>query len=280
MVPHDAYSMGAIRAFRAVKTPVAKLSYLWKWLAYSRYERRGYRHFTKVVPVSNVDTAWLTALDPAIDAQTVGIPIGAEFSCDFDELPLEHQSLHIVCCGFLSQDAVAEGAIEFVTDVYPYIREKFPHVRVSMWGRNPAPRLRRSLLHFPEVRYVDYVEDYVKFLKSATIYVFPQRSGSGIQVKVQQAMALGIPVVTRSHILQSMGVKGDIHAFECDDNASMKRAILRLIDDVKLRRQIGQAGAHYVRKKYNLENIGANLEKVYLDAIAKHAYGNQGLMKQ
>jgi glycosyltransferase involved in cell wall biosynthesis len=270
LVPYDAFSMGAKRAFDVVKTPSAKLSYLWKWWAYSRYERHAYRHFTKVCPVSDVDTAWLTSLDPAIDAQTVGIPIGEEFLCDIKP-HRDNTSPHIVCCGSLNTDAVVEGVIEFLSRVYPSIRDRIPEARVSIWGNNLFRRLRRTLLRFPDVHYVSYVEDYLEFLKSASVYVLPQRSGSGIQTKVQQAMALGVPVVTRPHVLHAIGAEGDAYAFAYDDNAAMAQCVVRLTADAELRTRVGHAGARYIRQTYSLDQIGAKLEKIYLDAIVKHA---------
>ncbi|MEL7658968.1 MAG: hypothetical protein AAGU75_24010, partial [Bacillota bacterium] len=52
LIPYDAYSMEMRNAINLVQRPLDRLKYLWKWLAYSRFERHQYRHFTKVCPVS------------------------------------------------------------------------------------------------------------------------------------------------------------------------------------------------------------------------------------
>jgi len=243
---------------------------MWKWWAYSRYERHAYRHFTKVCPVSDVDTAWLTSLDSAIDAETVGIPIAEEFLCDAREHYEDVSLPHIVACGFLANDAVAEGMIEFLNFVYPTIRNAIPEGRVSIWGKNPTSRLRRVLSLFPEIHHVDYVEDYRAFLRRVTVYVFPQRSGSGIQTKVQQAMGMGVPVVARTHVLKALGAKDGVHALACDENDSMARAVILLVHNKEMRTRIGKAGSQHIRHAYSIEVVGSKLEKVYLSAIQKH----------
>jgi len=271
LVPHDAYSMGARRAMQIVETRRGKASYWWRWKAYSQYEKSEYRKFTKVCPVSEVDTQWLKGLDPAMDAETVGIPVADEFFVQARRDYANSAPVHIVACGLLSHDAAAEGMVEFLRQVYPIIRQALPFARITVWGRNPVPILARMLSALPEIEYVDFAPDYIEFLKAATLYVYPQRYGSGIQTKVQQPMAMGIPVVMRQHALDALGAKSGLHAFACDDNQEMAQAITQLARDENLRAHIGVAGAKHIRESYSGQVIGAKLEAVYQRAIDKHA---------
>jgi len=270
LIPYDAFSMSAKRAIGIVKSQWHKLSYWWKWQSYSRYDKSDSRKFTKVCAVSEVDTKWLLAEDAGIDAETIGIPVPDEFFAHSRRGYKVSQAPHIVVCGVLSHDAVAEGMIEFVEQIYPIIRAVLPSARVTVWGRDPVPRLRRALARTPDIEQVGFVPDYRGYLESATIYVYPQRYGAGIQTKVQQPMALGIPIVTRQHVLDGLNAQSGIHAIACDDNVSMAHTITTLIQDDNLRARIGMAGAEHIRESFNGETIGTKLEAVYKRAVDKH----------
>jgi glycosyltransferase involved in cell wall biosynthesis len=271
LVPHDAYSLEAQRGLAASRRMASRLSYHWKRRAYSNYERRMYPRFTKVCPVSEVDTVWLRSINSDIDAETLEIAVGSEF-LDAQAAPPAHErsTPHIICCGFLANEAVAAGMIEFLEEVYPEIRKNLPDAKITVWGRNPTAPLRRVLSGLRGINYVEYVEDYRAFLATASLYILPQRSGAGIQTKVQQAMALGIPVVMRPHVLEALKALNGVHAIACDSNTAMAQAAVRLVRDESLRESIGGAAADYIRNRFAPEIIGRKLESIYTRAIKKH----------
>ena len=272
LIPHDAYSMSAARGARVVRRWQAKAAFRWKRWAYERFEKSQYWRFTKVCPVGIPDVEWLTRIDPRIDAIPLEIPIEASF-LEQSRQSAAHEPPHLVCCGFLSNEAIAEGVVEFLEQAYPLIRASVPNVRVTVWGSNPTARLQSILVRHKEVVHVGYVDDYHSFLASSLVYVYPQRYGSGIQTKLQQAMALGIPVVARSETLQSLLITSGVHAFECDDNRVMAQTISRLLTDPELRASIGGAAKAHVRQRYLARDIGRKLQSVYVEAIKKHQAG-------
>lgn len=270
LVPYDAFSMGMKRALTIVKGLRSRLAYQWKWRAYSGYERQAYRYFTKVCPVSDVDAQWLQALDPAIDLETVGIPIAEEYLSNARQNYQIVEHPHIIVAGTLAIETVAIAMAEFVKQVYPVIRQALPQARVTIWGKGAPSSLLRTLRQYPEINYISYVDDYIDFLSSAALYVFPQRCGSGIQTKVQQAMAMGIPVVTRSHILFALGASAGKHAIAYDDNRLMAQAITHLAQDIEQQALLGQEGTRYIKENYRLSVVGSKLEAAYQHAVEKH----------
>jgi glycosyltransferase involved in cell wall biosynthesis len=166
--------------------------------------------------------------------------------------------------------------VEFLAEVYPALKQGSVRFSISVWGARPSRRLVRALQAAPEVRHVGYVDDYVAFLKSATIYVLPQRYGAGIQTKVQQAMALGIPVVTRPAVLEALGAIDGEHGFGCQTNEQMTIRLRELLEDGLLRQRVGEVGRQLMRKSYGVEQIGRQLENAYCAAISKHRNAQVG----
>ena len=269
LAPTDAFSMGMRRAYDAVSSPAGRLSHAWKAWAYFRHERSVYHRFTKVCPVSAVDLAYLQRIDPRIDGEVVEIPLGDEFLGELPAPPADVEP-HVLCSGFLFNEAIASGVLEFLREVHPRLRAENPSIRVSVWGSDPHRSLADTLKRERTVRHAGWVEDYREFLASASVYVYPQRSGSGIQTKVQQAMALGVPVVARAHVLEAIGAEHRIHAIAAEGNEEMANAILTLLRDPAERTRIGLAGAKFVRSRFDPEVVGRRLEGVYQRAADKH----------
>lgn len=83
-------------------------------------------------------------------------------------------------------------------------------------------------------------------------------------------MALGIPAVTRSHVLSALGAVSGLHALSNDDNVEMAQSIISLAHNHGQQAQIGINGAKLMREKYSLDKVGSTLETVYYNAVQKH----------
>jgi glycosyltransferase involved in cell wall biosynthesis len=200
----------------------------------------------------------------------VGIPIAEEYLSNARQNYKIVERPHIIVAGTLTIETVALAMTEFVKQVYPAIQQVLPQARVTIWGKGAPSSLLRVLQQYPEINYVSYVDDYIDFLSSAALYVFPQRCGSGIQTKIQQAMAMGIPVVTRSHILFALGALSGKHAIACDENMPMAQAITHLTQDIEQQALLGQEGTRFIRENYRLSVVGSKLEAAFQHAVEKH----------
>ena len=111
------------------------------------------------------------------------------------------------------------------------------------------------------------------------------RGGSGIQVKNLEAMAMGVPVVTTSvgaaGIETDIGHKGntdlrskDVHLIVADEPKAFASKVIQLLDDPKLRQQIGQNGRRLVEEKYNWPDVVNRLDKIY-EQIAGNPFSSR-----
>lgn len=268
LVPPDAYSLRARRGLDLARGIRMRAAYLWKHAAYRRFEVAAYPHFTLVCPVSEVDSAWLRRIEPSIRTQTVGIPIAQEFAYSASLQGAKSTTPTVICAGYFAEDLVSEGGVEFLEQVYPTFKELAPRAKVVFWGTTPTRRLSSCLEQHPGVQYVGHIDDYKAFLQSATIYVLPQRSGSGIQTKVQQAMAVGLPVVARPHVLAALGASPGVHALASKTNEEMAQDIARLIEKPEEREQIGRAASAFIWARFGPNVVAAQLRQAYATAMA------------
>jgi glycosyltransferase involved in cell wall biosynthesis len=255
LVPHDAYSLAYHRAYRVSGALPRRTALYLLYRGFSRLERTVYPRYDRVCPVSSVDAEWLRARVPGVRVEVLEIPIGEEFFAAGAE-PRVPGPAHVVCGGPVANEYIARDTVAF-------LERLLPRFRVTVWGQSPARSLREFIERTPDVDHLSWADDYIGTLRSASVYVYAQHVGSGIQTKVQQAMALGIPVVARSEHLAPLGVSSGEQAIACDEPSAMADAVIGLLQDGALGARMGAAARRHVRSRFGAEAIGARLAQIY-----------------
>ncbi len=147
--------------------------------------------------------------------------------------------------GTLRYPPNADGARWLVDDVAPELRRSVPDARVRLVGRfDPA---QRSLDDRPQVDLVGPVPDMAGELARADLVVVPLRYGSGTRVKILEAFAHRVPVVSTTVGAEGLGVESGRHLLLADAPAGFAEACARLLVDAELRRRLAEAAhAHFL----------------------------------
>jgi glycosyltransferase involved in cell wall biosynthesis len=125
--------------------------------------------------------------------------------------------------GFLGHLAVphnVDAAGFLVEKVLPRLRDRGLDATVRLYGAEPAPRVRR-LIERPHVEWAGYVPDLGAALRSMRVFCAPIRFSSGVQNKLLEALAAGVPVITSEEAARAVGsealrwirVAGDADAY-------------------------------------------------------------------
>jgi glycosyltransferase involved in cell wall biosynthesis len=112
------------------------------------------------------------------------------------------------------------------------------------------------------------VEDIRPYLWKATLAVVPLVYGAGIQNKILEAMAGETPVITTSSALSSLRAIAGTDALVADTAEDFCAAILRLIENPTLQREVGRAGFTYVKNYHDWKMLVAQLIAIYAQVIA------------
>jgi glycosyltransferase involved in cell wall biosynthesis len=263
LVPYDAFSLKYARAVEETRSAVDKARVYYLYRSFARLERRLYPHFSMVCPVSVVDARWLQRRDPSLRVQALGIPVADEY---FETRP-PAPGMHLLCVGLYAAEAVALGTVELLERSLPLIRRAVPGVEVTVWGKEPAPALRACLKRVSGVRLVEWVDDYKAMLRTATVFVYPQACGAGIQTKVQHAMAMGLPVVARPHTLEPLHAEPGVDAMASGSAEQIAADVIRLLREEPLRREMGARGQELMRRHFGQDVMTAQLTRVYEEAV-------------
>ena len=154
----------------------------------------------------------------------------------------------------------------FLTNCWESIREQVPDARLVIAGKNPGSGIAKY--HDGDsVRVTGYVDSIAGVLKRARLAVAPMQAGSGMQFKILEAMACGLPVVTTGLGLGSIPAKNNESVFVADDPGTFSQYCVRLLTDDSLAETMGKNAAQTVRQTFNWEKNVSALYSLYEELV-------------
>jgi glycosyltransferase involved in cell wall biosynthesis len=167
----------------------------------------------------------------------------------------------LIFVGSMAYPPNAEAAVFFSRNVWPVIRKRMPDVRLMIVGAIPLPEVL-ALAQLPGVTVTGTVPDVRPYYASALAAIVPLLAGSGTRLKILEAMAAGVPVISTP-----VGAEGleatpgrDFLIAQADDPEEW---ISQLKDLAGQRESLVAAGLDLVRTHYDWEAIGEELWSTY-----------------
>jgi len=155
-----------------------------------------------------------------------------------------------------------DAVTHFAREVWPQLRERHPQLIFTIVGREPAPEVRR-LAGLPGVEVTGTVEDVRPYYYDALLAVIPLRVGGGSRLKILEAMAAGVPVVSTRLGAEGIEVKDGKNIVLADTGDELQSAINNLVIDEERRRELAAGGRALVLAQYDWSRLGAILVDTY-----------------
>lgn len=170
----------------------------------------------------------------------------------------------VVFVGAMDYAPNADGAIFFAKQVWPAVRQRLGEAELTIVGANPGPAVR-ALGELPGVTVTGIVPDVRPYYGGALAAVVPLRTGGGTRLKILEAMAAGIPVVSTPIGAEGLEVSDGENCLlvEPDDVTGWTRHLTELAASPLRRAQMTEAGLHLVKTRYDWETLGAQLRDIY-----------------
>lgn len=144
-----------------------------------------------------------------------------------------------------------------VNEIIPKINES---ISVTIAGANPTKEVES--LKSSQVMVTGYVDDLKQFYASHKIFVAPMFLGTGLQNKLLEAMAIGIPCITTTLANNALNATPEKEILIADTDEQFAIQIKKLLNDEKLREQIASNGKSFIQQNYNWTNVSKELIEV------------------
>jgi sugar transferase (PEP-CTERM/EpsH1 system associated) len=232
------------------------------------FERRALREFDAHVTVSERDAEQLRNLNPEARIFVIENGVDTAFYSDH-EIGARDVSLvlRIVFVGSMDYHANIDGAINFARQVWPRVRARRPELIFTIVGKDPSAQVR-ELAQLPGVEVTGTVTDVRPFYREAVAAVVPLNVGGGSRLKILEAMAAGVPVVSTTLGAEGLEVRHDKNILIADTNEQLAESIINLTENEAQRQELSNAGRALVSSRYDWSSLGAGLFRAYEELLS------------
>jgi glycosyltransferase involved in cell wall biosynthesis len=154
----------------------------------------------------------------------------------------------------------------FADEIWPSLQRRLPSAVFTVVGRNPHERVR-ALAHRAGIEVTGTVPDVHPFYSQAFVAVVPLRMGGGTRLKILEAMAAGLPVVSTSLGAEGLAVQPNVQLELADSPREFCSHIIALRNDYPRWRDLSVAGRKLAETRYNWNAIGAKLNATYKEML-------------
>jgi glycosyltransferase involved in cell wall biosynthesis len=167
--------------------------------------------------------------------------------------PRVHKEPIILMTGFMRDPANEDGVRWFYHHVWKDLRKRHPEVKFYIVGAEPSARIKRLVKKDPRIMVTGEVEDLRPYRSRARIFVSPVRLGSGMRLKVLEAMAGGLPVVSTSLGVTGIDAQNGVNCLIADTPELFCESIEWLLTDRALSSRMSRHARTLVEEKYQLD---------------------------
>ena len=217
------------------------------------YEGDVCRTAKKVIAVSEADAREMHSLYGA--SRIACVPTGVDI--EYFKPPRGIQHTHdLVFLGAMDWRPNIDGVQWFVSSVLPLIRARRPDVSLAVVGRHGVPE-RDSRIHLTGT-----VDDVRPYLWRSAVSIVPLRIGGGTRLKIYEAMAARIPVVSTSVGAEGLDVRDGENIAIADSPRHFAERCLALLDDSRERQRMAANAWEMVSACYSWEVISRKFERL------------------
>lgn len=218
----------------------------------ARMERRAARGVDLVLGVSEDEARYFAACG----ARTCLVPNGVDCAA-YDDLPIAARPGPplLLFVGDMSWAPNVAAAARLARVVLPAVRVRHGAARLRIVGREPTPAVR-ALAMLPHVEVTGRVPDVRPHLAAAHVLAVPLAAGGGTRLKILEAFAAGLPVVSSAVGCEGLAVTPGLHLAVASD-ARFVPAVLDVLEQGGDAARRAEQGRTLVRSRYDWHTVGA-----------------------
>jgi sugar transferase (PEP-CTERM/EpsH1 system associated) len=260
----DADSHKWLQYAQQIKTPMRFIYHL-EYRRLCEYERYLVDNFDHSIAISKDEKKLFETYIEAAKSKMSVVPNGVNLEY-FSPSENGYNPCNIIFVGAMDYFANVDAVVYFERKVLPLIEQEVPQVKFYIVGTHPVGAVR-ALHREEKVIVTGFVDDVREYLQNCSVCVIPLRIARGIQNKILQSMAAGVPVVTTSKGNEGINaVVGESIMVE-DDPAAFARRVIDLVKSSELRVQVARLAREFVETNFlwktNLEKFERILTTTY-----------------
>ncbi|MFM8879922.1 MAG: glycosyltransferase, partial [Verrucomicrobiota bacterium] len=210
-------------------------------------EYRRYSRFDVVTAISHIEAKSIRSSTPGSN------PVWLPMAHDSVRIDNSHDGAPVFV--IFTNPFNIQGHLYFVEKVLPRVRAAIPDFRLRVVG--DACRVLKPI---PGVDLLGFVPDLKTIYKDAGYAICPLIGGTGMQVKIVEAMAHGVPVIALRNVAGSSPIEHGVNGYIADTAEQFAEHVIRLHRDRELCGRLGHAARQRIEAEFSSEDLARRLE--------------------
>jgi glycosyltransferase involved in cell wall biosynthesis len=234
------------------------------WRLLKDYEGRVCREFDAVTAVIPEDQAALAeAAGGAANIQVIPITVDTD-----EERPVQRRpdADRVVFAGTMYWPPNVDGVLWFAREVWPLIRAGRPQAEADIIGARPPQEVLALGQTGQGLTVTGYVASLTPYLERTGVFIVPLRAGGGMRVKILNALAQGLPIVSTTLGCEGIQVTPERDILVADTPADFAAAVRRVLDDPALARRLAENGRRLAETVYDYRVACRPLDELFVRA--------------
>jgi glycosyltransferase involved in cell wall biosynthesis len=259
----DAFSLSYALRSRYSPNWFARAFFGWESKRMSAYEKQILHSFEGSCAISPRDAVQISM---PTDAMHAVVPNGVDYAYFSPELPFDRKrDYDLVFVGNMGYFPNQQAALFLVKQVLPLLLIDFPDLRILIAGARPGKEV--LALRSGHVVVSDWMDDIRFAYLQAHVFVAPLFSGAGQQNKMLEAMAMGLPCITSSHVNVSLGADSGEQILLAENPHEFAAVIAGLLNNPQQREAIGSAARDFAIHNFDWNKSNHKLLQLFENVL-------------
>jgi polysaccharide biosynthesis protein PslH len=262
VVAHNVESVIWQRYYETEKGALRRWYVGQQWRKFERFERRALAEADCTIAVSDVDARRFRQ-----DFGVARVDV-VENGVDTAYFRLEAARRipgRLLFLGSLDWRPNLDGVSQLLDDIFPAVRAAEPDATLDLVGRNPPAWLRRRVAETEGVALHADVPDVRPFLASCSLMVVPLRIGGGSRLKILEALAAAVPVVSTRVGAEGLHLEPGRDITVTEGTDELAAALVAALRKPQALARQAASGREQVLARYDWDTLADELERVWLN---------------
>jgi sugar transferase (PEP-CTERM/EpsH1 system associated) len=234
----------------------------------ARYEKKIFKHFNDCFFITETEKALFCEDD--IDASHVHAIENGIDTDTFKPNPVRRIQAHFLFTGVMDYAPNIDAVMWFVQHIWPAIIERWPVAQFNIVGMDPTDKVK-ALSQVDGIHVSGFVDDVMPYFDNSAIFVAPFRIARGVQNKVLQAFACGLPVVSTLMGAEGIRCEDQHDILLAEQPAEFVTHIAALLADEHFYHKISANALETIKAHYAWKSVLAPLDTVLQNQLIQHS---------
>ncbi len=241
------------------RNPLHRLFWFYQWKKLKAFERRASETATSCVAVSERDRRIFMQDYGFNNVFVIDTGVDVAYFSPSSRPRIPHRMLFT---GSMDWRPNEDAMIFFSEQVLPRISRAIPDASLKIVGRYPGKRVQRLAETNPLVQVTGRVDDVRPHLAESSLFIVPLRIGGGTRIKIFEAMASGIPVLSTRIGAEGLPVQDQVHLLLADTPEELAHRALLIMQNPTLAQKLTENAKAFISSNNDWNIIGRQFSDI------------------